>query len=212
MPEAAIPVGYAALIDAFELAVLVPINLSAIGPRHKVYEAERWNIYTPRHHPDNDLAGHMTFALRYEGLDLAVLKALFRQIGPEPIAEMVRAAPIGAYARRLWFLYEWLLDIQLDLPDAAQGTYALVVDPDRQFAVGGANSTRHRVKNNLPGTPAFCPMIFRTPALDASLAFSAEIDERYVRKQLGHASAEMKRRYQRRGDRFRVNLTKAAGL
>ena len=27
-----------------------------------------------------------------------------------------------------------------------------------------------------------------------------------------HASAEMTRRYQRRRDRFRVNLTKAAGL
>ena len=33
-----------------------------------------------------------------------------------------------------------------------------------------------------------------------------------VQKQLGHASAEMTRRYQRRRDRFRVNLTKAAGL
>ncbi|AYG62337.1 Fic family protein [Rhizobium jaguaris] len=170
MPEAAIPVGYAVLIDAFDLPVPVPITLSAIGPRHKVYQAGGWNIYTPRHQPDNDLAGHLTFALRYEGLDLAVLKALFRQTGPEPITNMVRAAPTGAYARRLWFLYEWLLDTRLDLPDAAQGTYALVVDPDRQFAVVGTSSTRHRVKNNLPGTPAFCPMIFRTPALEAFVA------------------------------------------
>jgi integrase len=46
----------------------------------------------------------------------------------------------------------------------------------------------------------------------AGLASSAEVDERYVQKQLGHASAEMTRRYQRRRDRFRVNLTKAAGL
>ncbi|MDE3026909.1 MAG: tyrosine-type recombinase/integrase, partial [Paracoccaceae bacterium] len=49
-------------------------------------------------------------------------------------------------------------------------------------------------------------------SLRAGLASSAEIDERYVQKQLGHASAEMTRRYQRRRDRFRVNLTKAAGL
>ncbi|MEO9652348.1 MAG: integrase, partial [Roseobacter sp.] len=46
----------------------------------------------------------------------------------------------------------------------------------------------------------------------AGLASSAEVDERYVQKHLGHASAEMTRRYQRRRDRFRVNLTKAAGL
>jgi integrase len=38
------------------------------------------------------------------------------------------------------------------------------------------------------------------------------VDERYVQKQLGHASAEMIRKYQRRRDRFRVNLTKASGL
>jgi integrase len=49
-------------------------------------------------------------------------------------------------------------------------------------------------------------------SLRAGLASSAEVDERYIQKQLGHASAEMTRRYQRRRDRFRINLTKAAGL
>jgi len=49
-------------------------------------------------------------------------------------------------------------------------------------------------------------------SLRAGLASSAEVNERHVQKHLGHASAEMTRRYQRRRDRFRVNLTKAAGL
>ncbi len=49
-------------------------------------------------------------------------------------------------------------------------------------------------------------------SLRAGLASSAEVDERFVQKHLGHASAEMTRRYQRRRDRFRVNLTRAAGL
>ncbi|PZU89880.1 MAG: integrase [Shinella sp.] len=53
---------------------------------------------------------------------------------------------------------------------------------------------------------------FAGHSLRAGLASSAEVDERYVQKQLGHASAEMTRRYQRRRDRFRINLTKAAGL
>lgn len=44
------------------------------------------------------------------------------------------------------------------------------------------------------------------------LASSAEVDERYVQTQLGNASAEMTRKYQRRRDRFRVDLTKASGL
>ncbi|WP_201026445.1 hypothetical protein [Paramesorhizobium deserti] len=33
-----------------------------------------------------------------------------------------------------------------------------------------------------------------------------------TQKQLGHASAEMNRKYQRRRDRFRTNLTRASGL
>ncbi|SEM24808.1 tyrosine-type recombinase/integrase, partial [Xaviernesmea oryzae] len=53
---------------------------------------------------------------------------------------------------------------------------------------------------------------FSGHSLRAGLASSAEVDERYVQKHLGHASAEMTRRYQRRKDRFRVNLTKAVGL
>lgn len=54
--------------------------------------------------------------------------------------------------------------------------------------------------------------LFSGHSLRAGLASSAEVDERFVQKQLGHASAEMTRLYQRRRDRFRVNLTKAAGL
>lgn len=53
---------------------------------------------------------------------------------------------------------------------------------------------------------------FSGHSLRAGLASSAEVDERYVQKQLGHASAEMTRRYQRRGDRFRVNLTRHQGF
>jgi integrase len=55
-------------------------------------------------------------------------------------------------------------------------------------------------------------MLFSGHSLRAGLASYAEVDERYVQKQLGHASPQMTRRYQRRRDRFGLNLTKAAGL
>jgi integrase len=66
--------------------------------------------------------------------------------------------------------------------------------------VGSGKSDEERVKK------------FAGHSLRAGLASGAEVDERYVQKHLGHASAEMTRRYQRRRDRFRVNLTKAVGL
>jgi hypothetical protein len=167
LPEPAAPVGYAALIEAFQLRVPLPRTLSAIGPRHKQYERDRWRIYTPRHAPAADLGGHLTFALKREGLDLGVLKALFQTAGPAAFEAIVRATPTGGYARRAWFLYEWLLDARLDLPDADRGAYVLVVDPGLQWAARATTSPRHRVKNNLPGTPLFCPMIAWTDALRA---------------------------------------------
>lgn len=49
--------------------------------------------------------------------------------------------------------------------------------------------------------------LFSGHSLRAGLASYAEVDERHIQKQLGHASADMTRRYQHRHDRFHVNLT-----
>ncbi|MCB1977639.1 MAG: Fic family protein [Nitrosomonas sp.] len=165
LPEKAILAGYSALINAYDLAVPLPRKLSAIGTRHKVYEEDDWHIYTPRHMPEASLEGHLVFALKYEGLDLAVLKRLFQTIAPTEIEHIVKAKPTSSYARRLWFLYEWLLERKLNLPDARTGSYADIVDVEQQWAIHGITSTRHRVRNNLPGTRNFCPLVFRTETI-----------------------------------------------
>jgi len=170
LPVAATLAGYAALIGAYDLPVPLPRNLSAIGDRHRFMEQDGWRIYSPRYTPDASLEGHLTFALKHEGLDLAVLKRLFAATGPDALADLVRAKPTGAYARRIWFLYEWLTGTRLDLPNADRGAYPLIVDPDQQYAISAQTSPRHRVKNNLPGTPAFCPLVFRTETLEGFIA------------------------------------------
>lgn len=170
LPECATLAGYAALIEALGLVVPLPRTLSATGSRHKVYTTDGWRILTPRHAPEPTLAGHLTFALRYEGLDLAVLKRLFLAVRPAEITAIVAASPTGKTARRLWFLYEWILDKRLELPDAKRGGYVPAIDADLQYAIPGFNSPRHRVRNNLPGTAAFCPLVFRTAALDRAVA------------------------------------------
>lgn len=47
-------------------------------------------------------------------------------------------------------------------------------------------------------------LAFAGHSLRAGLASSAQVDEAHIQRQLGHASAEMTRRYQRRRDRFRI--------
>lgn len=170
LPEPAIPVGYAALIDAYKLPVPIPRTLAAIGTKHRIFEQDGWRIYTPRHAPEATLEGHLTFALKNEGVDLAVLKRLFLAVNETDIAELVRQKPTGIYARRIWFLYEWLLGRELKLPAADKASYVDAIDTDLQFGGAGENSARHRVRNNLPGTPEFCPLVFKTSVLNEFIA------------------------------------------
>ncbi len=180
LPESATPAGYAALIAAYDLTVPLPLTLCAIGARHKVYERDGWRIFTPRHAPAASLPGHLIFALKYEGLDLVVLKRLFEIVVDDDLAAMITSKPTSAYMRRIWFLYEWLLDAHLDLADARAGTYADVVDPKLQYAVRGKTWKRHRVRNNLPGTRALCPLVRRTKELDQFIAAKLDRQARAV--------------------------------
>jgi hypothetical protein len=63
-----------------------------------------------------------------------------------------------------------LTGTRLDLPDATSGRYVPVLDPSLQWGTEGENAQRYRVKSNLPGTPEFCPLVFRTRNLERFLA------------------------------------------
>jgi len=158
--------GYSALISAHGLKVPAPDHLCAIGTKHKKYDYERWHLFTPRHKPKNTLNGHLTFALKYEGVDLAVLNALFRKIEPGEIQEIILSEPTGRYSRRLWLLWEWLRDEQLDIEDATMGNFVPLIDSKLQYEGKSYPSRRHRVRNNLPGTRNFSPLIRKTEKLE----------------------------------------------
>lgn len=189
LAEPGTPVGYAALIARFDLRLPLPSRLAAIAERHHPTTTAEWQMMTPRHAPEASLKGHLTFALRYEGIDLAVLAQLFRTEAPDAFAQLVRDAPTGAFARRAWFLYEWMTGSQLDVPDAGKVRLVPVVDTDLQLALlEGTPSPRHRVANNLPGTPQFCPMVRRT---DNIVAYEAQAFDQRARAVVGRIRADL---------------------
>ncbi len=166
-PERVRLAGYAALMDHYPLKLPLPTRLTAIAERHQPSSTSDWQLLSPRHAPNDTLYGHLEFALKWEGIDLGVLAALFRVIKDQEVAKMIRSAPTGAYTRRVWYLYEWLTGQQLELPDPGKVRAVPVVDPQKQFAIlEGIPSPRHKVIDNLPGTRAFCPMVRRTPLLE----------------------------------------------
>lgn len=166
LEEGALLAGYSALIEAYSFKVPVPGYLCAIGTKHKKYDYAGWHIFTPRHTPKNTLYGHLIFALKYEGIDLAIFNALFQKIEAKEIEQIIRSEPTGSYSRRLWFLWEWLRDEQLDIEDATKGNFVPLINNKIQYEGMSFLSRRHRVRNNLPGTRNFCPMIRKTEKLE----------------------------------------------
>ena len=114
---------------------------------------------------DGSIVSHLRFAFRHEPLDLGVLTAAFREIGPETIEGWVRAEPSGAFSRRAWFLYETLLGRTLDVENARLGNYVDALDPGKHFVAVPRRSRRHRVRDNLLGGPGLCPTVRRSRRL-----------------------------------------------
>ena len=138
----------------------------ASGARRTETEGERiFESYPRRYATDGSVVSHLRFALRHEPLDLGVLTAAFREIGPAAIEDWVRAEPTGGFSRRAWFLYETLLGRTLDLEGGKIGNYAPALDPGRHFVAAPRRSRRHRVLDNLLGGPGLCPTVRRTRRL-----------------------------------------------
>lgn len=167
LPEPGNIVGYATLIDIFDLKMCIPQSVALISKKTRQYENEQWKVLTPRHQPEETLYRQIAFALKYEGINLLFFKKLFEKLPVQEVLSLVSEEPTGQSSRKIWFLYEWLMKKQLPIKDLGIKNYVPLVDEKLQYAIsGGYNSSRHRIINNLPGTVDFCPLIFKTPKLE----------------------------------------------
>jgi Fic/DOC family len=169
--------GYTAVVDELKLSVPTPYTESRIVGavrRSEVHADRALEVYPKKHSHSGDLRGHLLFALKHEPTDLGVLCAAFKKIGPELVRKWVLDEPTGAYSRRAWFLYEFLVGQELDLPKARTGNYTDVLNPKQHIVGDRFTSTRHRVWDNLLGVPGFCPTVRRTQKLLTHMAQSLD--------------------------------------
>ena len=161
------PAGYAALIERYDLDVIPNWHKSQVTASgiHRIGSGEGFieEVYPPKYWPGDTLGDHLEFALKYDGTNLAILSVLFQKAEEEDILEYVRSKPTGKYARRLWFLYEFLTGKTLPLDDLKQGNYIDLLEPDEYFTVTPVRQVRRqRINDNLLGDSRFCPSVRST--------------------------------------------------
>ncbi|MEI8194066.1 MAG: Fic family protein [Flavobacteriia bacterium] len=166
VPEDGVIVGYGAIIEAYKLAAPIPVKLTFISTKKRQFENHEWKVFPSRYLPEENLYKQITFALKYEGVDLLIFKKLFEVLKKTELEEMIQQEIQGQFSRRIWFLYEWLMETKLNIPDLKTGNLVPVIDEKLQYAIDGVSSPRHKVINNLPGNQGFCPLIRKTENLE----------------------------------------------
>lgn len=157
--------------------------VSRIGGRRstRVTDGVTTETYVEAMRPEATVRGHLIFHLKHETPHLELLSRLFDKLDPSDLAAWVVDEPTGQYARRAGFFYEFLTGRELPFACEIGGGYVDAIDDRRLVAASrdkAVANRRWRVRDNLPGSRAFCPVVRKTPALlhASSLDVHALID------------------------------------
>lgn len=189
------PVGYAFLQERYHLQTLTHFVSSQVieagGRRSIIEDGIRREVYPRAYWPGDSEFAQLEFALKYEGLNLPLLRILLPRLNVSDLAGWIKSKPTGAYARRIWFLFEQFSGERLDLADLSQGNYVELADPKIYYTGPRRTYRRQRIHFNLLGDLHFCVIIRRTDALTAWVA--KQLDQR-VRQVVAEIPPEIFRR------------------
>lgn len=164
-------VGYEALSRKYQLDTLAHYRSSYVAfkgrPYTRIDSDHETHVYPKSYLPKNpdDAFLQLEFALKYDGVNLEILAALFKHFNQEEVEHYINGQPTARNARIIWYLFEWLTGKALNIPDIKIGNYVPLLDSEEYYTVPGERSRRHRVVNNLLGNRQFCPIVRKTEAL-----------------------------------------------
>ncbi|MFC2144736.1 Fic family protein [Actinomycetota bacterium] len=164
------PAGYYRLIKQCKFDVIPHWHKSMVSTSgiHKINTNVKVveEVYPPKYWPGDSLGEHLEFALKYDGVNLAILMRIFEKINKEELVEYIKSKYTGKYARRLWFLFEFLTGKILPLDDLKQGNYIYLLEPEKYYTNSNTLQVkRQRIYDNLLGNRHFCPVVRRTDKL-----------------------------------------------
>lgn len=159
-------IGYRWLAERYGVSAVQAFRTDSVIAKSRATVREDGYVheqYPPVARPADTLACHLTFALKHEGVHLEFLSRLYEAAPAAELESWVANEPTGQYARRAGFFYEYLTGRRLDFPGVAAGNYVTALDTEAYLtATRPTNNPRWRVRDNLPGSREYCPLVLRT--------------------------------------------------
>jgi hypothetical protein len=161
-------VGYEKLRQHFGLAAFDIERPAKVMPVTRIEQTPQ-GIWAPKSTAPatDDPLGHLLFALKHEGINLPIIVQVLSRIPPERLLAEIRATPNGANIRKACYLWETYTGNSLEDIPPVGGQVAELFDPANYVTTAGVRNAKWRVRFNGLGSPAYCPTVERTPAINA---------------------------------------------
>lgn len=171
-------VGLTAIIEELNLKIPLPAVRSKIksGGRKTVIDGNIVFENYPKTYGVSGIYENLKFAMRYEPIDLGIIRAVFEKIDQTQLKTWIKSEKTSIYARKIWYLYELLTGNILDLSDVPPTGYADLLNPKLQFTGKIKQIQRQKINDNLLGNKDYCPMLRRTNFLEKYI--SAELNQK----------------------------------
>jgi len=168
LPSSCRLIGYSWLLYHFHLKM--PLReLSCISEKRlasQKIQKNNWTVFDLQLSVEENPYANLEFALKHETIDLLVIKSILKVLTQESLISYIQINPKRILSKKIWFLYEFLLDKQLPIDDLPVGKYDDLLDTKKYIVKNHPiKSQRHKLNNNLLGTAKMCPIIIKTKKL-----------------------------------------------
>ncbi|OWJ96200.1 cell filamentation protein Fic [Pseudomonas sp. A46] len=163
--------GYARLQEALQLSSFelpVPATIQPVTHLKKIGQT----LAVPHSMAPaaDDLLGHLLFALKHEGVNLAILAQALPKIPREALERSLEESPNGIYIRKACYLREAFTGEPITQARPVKVAFVPLFDPEKYLTMPGERSSKWRVEFNGLGDLTYCASVERTPRITELLA------------------------------------------
>lgn len=161
--------GYTFIVQELGLS-LPPLSLElARGGKSqdeiKPYGSVKIKVLAKSKKIGSDVYENLETAINYQGIRLSYLVPIFGKLDSDGLVSFIKEKPQSTVRRCIWYLYEWLMDRQLEIENSTANYAPLLDDCFYYVATEGIKDSRTRIINNFLGNKSFCPMVRKTNAV-----------------------------------------------
>ncbi len=166
-------IGFTWLIEKLSITGYLLTHESYIGTVDKIEISSQNTIirtFKPKYDVSDNFFAHLEFAIKYDDLNLALLKEIFLAVDNNQLEKYIHEKPNLKYRRIIGYFYEFTTNKKI--PITINSTNYIDLLDDSKYVTGTAiKIQKWKINDNLLGTSNFCPIIRKTTELSELLVW-----------------------------------------